>query len=149
MKDCQCSSQSILEQTRRSEHPDCIICHSMDALGLGLNLQVNSRGEVVSEFDCREKYQSYPGILHGGIVSLILDGAMTNCLFAQQIRAVTGELLVRYRRPVQVNRRALVIARKVKSAAPIHYLEAEIWQDEKLCAEARCKFMEYPAEEIE
>jgi acyl-coenzyme A thioesterase PaaI-like protein len=36
-------------------------------------------------------------MLHGGVISSILDGTMTNCLFAHGTVAVTAELRVRFR----------------------------------------------------
>jgi acyl-coenzyme A thioesterase PaaI-like protein len=87
-------------------------------------------------------------LIHGGVVSLLLDGAMTNCMFARNKKAVTGMLTVRYKHPVCVNRTAEVSARLVKSSPPLYYLEAEISQDGKVLARATGKFMERHGTEI-
>jgi len=142
------NSQLLLEQMREREHPNCVFCNPLNGFGLGLTFQVDAKGEVTTDFDCSEIYQGYNGILHGGIISLLLDGAMTNCLFAKQIKAVTGELTVRFRHPVCTDCPATVVARIVKSAVPIYYLEAAISQQGKVCAKARCKFMECVAGDI-
>ena len=73
--------------------------------------------------------QSYPGELHGGIVSLLLDGIMTNCLFAEGIKAVTARLEVRYLHPVDATKEVELNARLTKSKADVHYLEASLMQD--------------------
>jgi acyl-coenzyme A thioesterase PaaI-like protein len=67
---------------------------------------------------------------------------MTNCLFAKNKKGVTGMLSIRYLQPVVVNRMADISARLVKSAPPLHYLEAEISQDGRTLARATGKFME-------
>jgi acyl-coenzyme A thioesterase PaaI-like protein len=105
---------------------------------------LDPRGGVTARFDCGEVFQSYPGFVHGGIVSLLLDGAMTNCLFSKNKKAVTGRLSVRYRHPVSINKGADISARLIKSAPPVYYLEAEISQDGTVLAEATGTFMERP-----
>ena len=95
-----------------------------------------------ARFDCSEIFQSYSGLIHGGVVSLLLDGAMTNCMFARNKKAVTGMLSVRYKHPVSVNMMADISARLVKSTPPLYYLEAEISQEGKVLARATGKFME-------
>jgi acyl-coenzyme A thioesterase PaaI-like protein len=110
-----------------------------------LDFKVDSSGGVTTRFDCSEIFQSYTGFIHGGIISLLLDGAMTNCLFARKKKAVTGMLSVRYLQPVVVNRMADISARLVKSAPPLYYLEAEILQDGEMMAKATGKFMEVSA----
>jgi len=87
-------------------------------------------------------------LIHGGVVSLLLDGAMTNCMFARNRKAVTGMLSVRYLHPVSVNCAAEISARLVKSSPPLYYLEAEISQDGKVLARATGKFMERRGAEI-
>ena len=46
-----------------------------------------------------ETWQGFPRIIHGGIVATVLDEAMAKAVSAVG-RALTGELRVRYRRPV-------------------------------------------------
>ena len=64
---------------------------------LGLEFRVLADGSVTASFDCGESFDGYGGMLHGGVVSAIADGAMTNSLFAYGIAAVTAELNVRFR----------------------------------------------------
>ena len=107
-----------------------------------MDFKVCRNGEVSARFDCNEIFQSYPGVIHGGIISLLLDGAMTNCMFARNIKAVTGMLTVRYRHPVSINRTAEISAKLIRSSPPLYYLEAELSQDRKILVKASGKFME-------
>ena len=59
---------------------------------------------------------------------MLLDGAMTNCLFAHGQAAVTAELTVRYRHPVATQRPALLRAWIEESRAPLRVIAAEITQ---------------------
>jgi acyl-coenzyme A thioesterase PaaI-like protein len=81
-------------------------------------------------------------MLHGGVIASLLDGAMTNCMFAYGTPAITAELAVRFRHPVIVNRPAKVRAWVERSSPPLHVLKAVVLQDERPKATAVGKFME-------
>lgn len=134
-------AQTRLEQTRASEHPCCIVCGRAGECGLDLRFRVRGDGGVEAEFTCPGRYQGYEGLLHGGVTCSLLDGAMTNCLFAQGIAAVTAEMTVRFRHPITVSRPLLVKARITRSQPPLHVVEAEIVQDDQVKARASGKFM--------
>ena len=99
-------------------------------------------GAVEAEFACPAQYQGYDGLLHGGITSSLLDGAMTNCLFAHGVVAVTGEMTVRFRHPIAIGQPLVVRARIRRSQSPLHIVEAEIIQGDQVKAKAQGKFME-------
>lgn len=89
-----------LERVKTQAHEHCIVCGSANDRGLHLQFTLCNDGSVQAEFDCRKAYEGYRNTLHGGIITLLLDGAMTNCLFAHGCSAVTADLHVRFRHPV-------------------------------------------------
>ncbi|OGV44214.1 MAG: hypothetical protein A2X48_02550 [Lentisphaerae bacterium GWF2_49_21] len=123
-------------------HPFCIVCGKSNERGLGLSFQVCEDGGVVGRFFCSRNLQGYTGLLHGGVISSILDGAMTNCLFASGKTAVTGKLNVRFVFPVLVDHEIVVRARVKKSSPPLHVMESELVQDGRIVSRASAKFME-------
>lgn len=135
-------AQDLLDRTNAAWHPRCIICGRDGPCGLGLRFEATSDGGVEASFECPRRYQGYDGILHGGVTSSLLDSAMTNCLFARGIVAVTAELTVRFRHPVQVGLPLVVRAEVVRRQPPLFVLEARILQDGQLKARAVGKFME-------
>jgi acyl-coenzyme A thioesterase PaaI-like protein len=80
-------------------------------------------------------------MIHGGIVSTLLDAAMTNCLFALGHVAVTADLHVRFRHPLSTGQDAVVRAWVTRAAVPLFILEAQITQDGNIKATAVGKFM--------
>jgi len=125
-------------------HPNCFVCGEANGHGLHLEFMLAKDGDVSSRFDCQERYEGYPGVLHGGVISSIMDGAMTNCLFAHEVVALTAELNVRFRSPVVVGHPAEVFAHVSRSDSPLHVVEAKIVQDGKVKVTATGKFMEKP-----
>jgi uncharacterized protein (TIGR00369 family) len=107
-----------------------------------LRFTPQSDGSVRAVFECNRRWQGYDGLLHGGVTSSLLDGAMTNCLFARGIVAVTAEMRVRFRHPVESDTPAEVRAHVSRSQSPLHVLEAEIVQGGLVKAIATGKFME-------
>lgn len=130
-----------LATTSLREHPECFVCGPAHPAGLGLRFASQPDGSVVGEFDCDAIHQGYPGMIHGGIVACLLDGAMTHCLFAQGHAAVTGDLHVRYRHPLDVGQPTIVRAWVTKAAPPLFVLAAEVSQFGKVKAKAVAKFM--------
>lgn len=130
------------QSTRTAAHPFCLVCSRSNPLGLGLDFQLQPDGSVVADFISHAALEGYSGLLHGGVIAAMLDGAMTNCLFAHGWQAVTGELTVRYRHPVEVGAALTVRAWIHESYRPLHFVEAELRQGDCVKATASAKFME-------
>lgn len=123
-------------------HSRCLLCGGDQTHGLRLKFDVCADGQVEAVFNCEHVYQGYTGYLHGGVVAALLDSAMTNCLFANNRAAVTGELTVRYLNPLHVGQSAVVRAKMSKSFPPLFLMEAELRQGQEIMAKATAKFME-------
>ena len=123
-------------------HPACFACGVWNGNGLGLRFREESDGTVIGSFACDGKYQGYPDRLHGGIVAMLADAAMTHCLFLHRISAVTCKLKLRFPRPVEVGVVATVRAMLVKNSPPVFVLKAEISQLGIVRGTAEALFME-------
>ena len=134
------ASQATLESLAASEHSECLLCGPENPLGLKLRFRVQQDGSVLAVLQCREAFRSYPNTLHGGVISALLDAAMTNALFAVGVVGVTAELTVRFLAPVTLNRSAVVRGSVEKDAPPLFYLRAELEQDRKVMARATATF---------
>jgi len=135
------TSQATLESLCAAEHAECLMCGPANTLGLKLRFRVQPDGSVLAMFACREAFRSYPETLHGGVISALLDAAMTNALFSVGVVGVTAELTVRFLAAVALNRGAVVRASIEKDAHPLFYVRAELEQDRKLMARATAKFL--------
>jgi uncharacterized protein (TIGR00369 family) len=131
-----------LEALQSNLHAGCILCGAEHPQGLRLAFKTRADGRVEAQFPCDRLYQGYTGYLHGGIIAALLDSAMTNCLFAHGRVALTGELSVRYLKPVVVSQPAVVSARIANSWPPLFHMEADVRQNRNIMARATAKFME-------
>ena len=136
--------QNTVANMRNQVHPKCVVCSSANTKGLHLHFDVADDGSVKADFQCDEAFEGYPGVLHGGVISSILDGAMGNCIFACGQAAVTIEMTTRFRHPVTTYSQATVSAKIIRTSHPLYLLEAEIAQDGEIKATAKGKFYNRP-----
>jgi acyl-coenzyme A thioesterase PaaI-like protein len=139
------SDEVLMTVLQERMHTECILCGAAHPQGLRLCFSVHKDGHVEAPFACPRNYQGYTGHLHGGVISALLDSAMTNCLFAQGRVGMTGELKVRFFAPVDVDTPAVINAWLVESHGPLYCLRSELTQEGTIRARATAKFMEVPA----
>ncbi|OPL14095.1 MAG: thioesterase [Firmicutes bacterium ML8_F2] len=130
-----------INQIQNDVHANCLLCGSKNSLSLGLCFSPGDDGDIKAIFQAHSGLQGYQGILHGGVVSSLLDSAMTHCLFYQGIEAVTGDLHVRFVKSVPCDARMELRARLLKASPPLYRLRGELVIDGQTMAWAEAKFM--------
>lgn len=128
-------------ELRAQAHPSCVVCSPHHPQGLKLCFALNEKGEAEAEFACPKSLECYPGLLHGGVISTLLDGAMTNCLFLHGHEAVTAQLEVRFRHPVLLESAVRLRAWITEDHPLMFRLKAQLFQDGQLKATAQGVFM--------
>ena len=111
-------------------------------MGMNLVFLPDDSGGVKCLFQPSDSFQGYDGLVHGGVIAALLDGAMTNCLFAYGHEALTAELKVRYRQPVLVDDEITVRAWIAKNSTRLYQMQAELVQNNCVKVIATAKFME-------
>ena len=123
-------------------HNGCIMCGEQNPLGLKLVFSEDCEGGVIGHFTPKNLLEGYSGILHGGVAAALLDSAMTNCLFAHNITALTGDLNIKYLKPIPVREEIVIKACISVSMVPLHKLKATLYVNNILMARATANFME-------
>ncbi len=139
------TGQTQLKTLQAQAHPFCLVCSGSNPYGLALEFEVNEDGSVTTSFLANPALEGYRGLLHGGMIASLLDGAMTNCLFAHGLLAVTAELKVRYHGPVLIGCEMAVRAWIEERHAPLYLMRAELNQNGRVKATASGKFVEQHA----
>lgn len=129
---------------RKQAHSNCVVCSQSNTNGLRLEFTLRGDGSVETTFPCDKQYEGYSNVLHGGVISCLMDGAMTNCMFAHDIIARTAEMNIRFRQPVAVEVPASVRAWIEWSRKALYLVKAELLQEQSIKVTADGKFMEYP-----
>ena len=84
------------------EYRQCFGCGQDNPIGLKLSFRQDGN-MARTEYTPSELYQGWPGLVHGGILSCMLDEAMGWVVMLQGINCVTAEMQVKLKRPVPVN----------------------------------------------
>lgn len=122
-------------------HPFCMVCSGSNPHGLALEFQVHDDKCLKATFHAHGALEGYEGLLHGGMIATLLDGIMTNCLFAHGVAAFTADLRLRYRAPVTIGPEICLYARINQAHHPLYLLSAELTQEGSIRAVASAKFM--------
>ena len=88
------------ERTGQLSAPSCFVCGPENPRGLHLLFEKGDSGEMSVEWIPEPELEGYQGIVHGGIVSTVLDEAMAKVVDASGAEALTAELRVRFRQQV-------------------------------------------------
>lgn len=122
-------------------HRHCIACGTHNILSMQLVFHPLSDGCVEALFRSHRVLQGYAGILHGGIISILLDSAMTHCLFHHKVKAVTADLQVRFLASVPCGVEVNLLAWITSSRRALYCLRSELRVGGRLMAHADAKFM--------
>ncbi len=127
------------------------MCGVANDLGLHARFYELEGGELLGVFSPREEHQSYPGRLHGGIASTILDETVGRAILLREpgTWGVTGELTVRFRKPVPLEGELRCVARITRDTRRLFEGTGELLlADGTVAVEARGKYLKMSLETI-
>lgn len=130
----------------------CLVCGLKNDLGLkGVFYELDNK-ELLAVFKPSMQHQSYPGRLHGGIASTILDETIGRAIMIgteTEIWGVTVELSVRFKKPIPLTQELRVIARIVSESRRFFDGEGELLlEDGTTAAQGRGRYLKRPLEQI-
>lgn len=129
----------------------CMVCGRENDASLKARFLELEDGELLGVFSPLESHQSYPGRLHGGISSAILDETIGRAINIREPDAwgVTVELSLKYRKPVPLDDEIHAVARITKDSRRIFEGSGEIvLADGTVAVEATGRYMKIPIDRI-
>ncbi len=89
----------------------CIGCGKLSTIGLKMEFAIEPDLSVESRIRVGPDFAGWQGVVHGGVVALLLDEAMAYAAAAHGVLGMTGDLKMRFRRSVPVDAALVVRAR--------------------------------------
>jgi acyl-coenzyme A thioesterase PaaI-like protein len=129
----------------------CLVCGTENPAGLKARFYELDGGELLGVFRPLKEHQSYPGRLHGGIASAILDETIGRAIMIRHpdVWGVTAELTVRYRKPVLLDGEVKVVGRITRDASRVFEGTGEIVLDDgSVAVQATGKYVRMQLGEI-
>lgn len=93
---------------KKKYHNKCIFDELRSIIGKDLQVRFDNKGLLVADFFCHERYQGFDGIMHGGVLSALLDAAMVQCLMGHGVVAYTTRMNIRYHKPVKLKQNVTI-----------------------------------------
>lgn len=109
----------------RSDYQACFGCGARNLDGLQLVFH-RSGDEIWSEITPPERFQGFPGVLHGGVIATMLDETLSRAAVFAGRWMMTARLEIRYRAPAPVGRALRVSARPVRVRARMVSARGEV-----------------------
>jgi uncharacterized protein (TIGR00369 family) len=123
----------------------CFICGLKNSSGLKASFYETESNELIARFMPSAEHQGYPGRLHGGIASAILDETIGRAIVIgnpDQIWGITVELSVEFKKPIPLNNEIKVIGRITSQSSRLFEGTGEIiLENGDIAATARGRYM--------
>ncbi len=125
------------------EYTKCFACGKDNPFGLKLKFYKDNNW-VIAEFIPHENYQGYPGILHGGITTTLMDEAMAKALYLMDIVALSVKIEVHFKKKIEIGEKVRVKAKLLEQKRKIFILTSHIENEQgEIKAEAKGFFQQY------
>lgn len=81
----------------------CFVCGEDNPAGLKLDFFFDRENRKAwAEFIPAREHEGYPDLLHGGIISSLLDEVMAKAILTEEIPVVTSRLNVEFKKPAPI-----------------------------------------------
>lgn len=129
----------------------CLVCGAENDSGLHACFYELADGELLGVFQPRNEHQSYPGRLHGGISTAVLDETIGRAITIAHpdTWGVTVEITMRFRKPVPLDGEIRALGRITRDTPRLFEGTGEIvLADGVVAVEARGKYMKMALDAI-
>ncbi|MCL2136617.1 MAG: PaaI family thioesterase [Coriobacteriia bacterium] len=145
------NEQHIKVDSAQSISRMCFVCGEDNRYGLHARFLNLADGRVACQFTAQNEHQGYPGRMHGGVISSVLDELIGRLLQVKDPTsfAVTLELSVKYRKPVPLGEELTAIAWTTNETARLLEGDAELYlADGSVAIQASAKYLKMAVERI-
>ena len=104
----------------------CFVCGIENPIGLHLKFYTDDEQRCIARFQPQPAHQGYPGHLHGGIISTLLDETMGRVLTHENVWAMTGRLSVKFSKPVPLDQELTIVGELTKERSRAYEAHGEI-----------------------
>jgi uncharacterized protein (TIGR00369 family) len=134
-----------MAQPRDNER--CYVCGKKNPVGLKIDFKINAETRsIFGSFTPSRDHQGYEGIVHGGILSSLLDEAMAKLAYSLGTPAVTAEITVKFKTSAAPGDELSVFGRITEETKRLVLAEARIERGLVVIAEAKGKLLRISTE---
>ena len=121
-------------------YSNCFVCGDKNQVGLKLDFYAKD-GKARTEFTPIKYFEGYKDILHGGILSTLLDEVMIKSILAKGILTVTSQIEVKFKKPAIIGEKLILEGEIKGERGRLILAEGKVFrEDGTVIAEAKGKF---------
>lgn len=131
-----------LSMANFTDNNHCFVCGYNNSQGLQLQFQRDPvNHETRTEVTFPEHFQGWSGVVHGGLVSTVLDEIMVKSTTAEGYVCVTAEITVKFKKPVFTSSRYVATGKISDIKRKLIFTEGKIMDvNKQVVALAKAKF---------
>jgi acyl-coenzyme A thioesterase PaaI-like protein len=137
---------------KQENSKNCLVCGLKNPFGLQAAFFELENDELVCVFTPSELHQSYPGRMHGGITTALLDETIGRAILMRYEHAMWGvtiEFTTKFRKPVPLDQELRVVGRIMLDSGRMFEGTGEIYlPDGEIAASGYGKYMKLPINKI-
>lgn len=120
----------------------CFVCGKRNHRGMQIDIKKAVENNTCTfTFTAGPTFQGYSGIVHGGILSTLLDEAMIHAVMGNKIMAVTADMRVKFLRPAPIGVVLKIAATLTGNRKNLYFARGTVMlNDGTLLAEAEGRF---------
>jgi uncharacterized protein (TIGR00369 family) len=96
-------SKPMEKKMKFESYGNCFVCGENNPGGLRLSFEIDKEKQTLkTTFAASPTFQGWDGIVHGGIISTLLDEAMAKLIYELGYQAVTASLEIKFKKPAPI-----------------------------------------------
>ena len=128
------------------DYPNCFICGKDNPIGLKVTFD-RKDGKATGEYTPSRNFEGYKDVLHGGIISSLLDEVMVYAVFSEGHLCVTTQMEVKFRKAAKIGEELLIEGAIVSDRGKLILTESKILNQEgDIVATGKGKFFKAEGE---
>lgn len=130
----------------------CLVCGLKNPYGLKAAFYELANKELVCVFSPADVHQSYPGRMHGGVTTALLDETIGRAIrmhYNEMLWGVTVEFTTKFKKPIPLNQELRVVGRITNDTSRFFEGTGELLlPDGEVAATGYGKYIKLPLEKI-
>jgi acyl-coenzyme A thioesterase PaaI-like protein len=114
-------------------YSNCFVCGDKNRCGLKVDF-FDREGVAEAEYKASSDFEGYKDILHGGIISALLDEVMIKSILARNILSVTASIEVKFKQPIRIGDKLLLEGKIVGDKGKIITTEGKVLKEDNTVA---------------
>lgn len=111
-------------------YSNCFVCGDKNQFGLKVDF-FYEKGVAKAQYKASSDFEGYKDILHGGIISALLDEVMIKSILAKDILVVTASIQVKFKQPIKTGERLLLEGKILKDQGKLITTEGKVSKEDK------------------